>query len=160
MGNELSDLLEPIAGQFRSLGIPAPITHWGHPLMMGIVMFAMGGFAVYAGWQGRISNDEQVKLEAKSNHRKLMPWVFIFMATGYTGGLLSLVMQEKPILESPHFWTGSIVLILLAINGAISFGNFAGDKSNFRTIHAYLGSVAFATMILHAILGLNLGFSI
>ena len=27
----LSELLEPIASQFRSLGIPEPITHWGHP---------------------------------------------------------------------------------------------------------------------------------
>ena len=36
--------LEPIAAWFRNFGIPEPIVHWGHPLMMGIVIFAMGSF--------------------------------------------------------------------------------------------------------------------
>ncbi len=31
----LVELLEPIANVFRGLGIPEPITHWGHPVMMG-----------------------------------------------------------------------------------------------------------------------------
>ena len=29
-------------GEVTSLGIPEPIVHWGHPLMMGIVVFVMG----------------------------------------------------------------------------------------------------------------------
>ncbi|WP_293110819.1 DUF4079 domain-containing protein, partial [Moorena sp. SIO3I6] len=64
-----------------------------------------------------------------SDHRKIAPWMFIFIAGGYTGGVLSLVMQYQPILESPHFWTGSIVLILLAANGVIALTGFGGNKA-------------------------------
>jgi hypothetical protein len=45
----LSELLEPINSQFRSLGIPEPITHWGHPVMMGILVVATGSFVGYTG---------------------------------------------------------------------------------------------------------------
>lgn len=86
--------------------------------------------------------------------------MFLFLALGYTGGLLSLVMQHQPILESPHFWTGSIVLILLGINGAISISKFGGNKSALRTIHAYLGSAALCLLFLHTVLGFKLGLSI
>lgn len=42
---------------------------------------------------------------SRSDRRKLAPWMFLFMALGYTGGVLSLVMQHQPILESPHFYS-------------------------------------------------------
>jgi hypothetical protein len=156
----LSELLEPIAAQFRNLGIPEPITHWGHPLMMGIVVFVMGSFVGWAGWRGRVLADEAAASKSRSDHRKLAPFMFLFMALGYTGGLLSLVMQHQPVLESPHFWTGSIVLLLLAINGAISLFGFGGNKAALRTAHAYLGSAALGIMFLHAVFGLKLGLSI
>jgi hypothetical protein len=69
--------------------------------------------------------------------------MFLFMALGYTGGVLSLVMQHKPILESPHFYTGSVVLLLLLINSAISLSGFGGNKPMLRTVHAYVGSTVF-----------------
>ncbi len=72
----------------------------------------------------------------------------------------TLVMQNQPIIESPHFWTGSIVLVLLTINGVISGTGFIGNKAVLRTVHAYLGSVALALLLFHAILGLKLGLSI
>lgn len=156
----LSELLEPIAAQFRALGIPEPIEHWGHPAMMAIVIFVMGSFVGLAGWRGRVVADRETAIKSRSDHRKLAPWMFLFLALGYTGGLLSLVMQHKPILESPHFWTGSIVLILLGINGAISATKFGGNKSALRRIHAYLGSAALCLLFLHAVLGLKLGLSI
>jgi hypothetical protein len=81
------------------------------------------------------------------------------MALGYTGGLLSLVMHHQPILESPHFWTGSIVLLLLLINGAISLSGFAGNKPSLRILHAYLGSTVLCLLFVHAALGLKLGMS-
>jgi fucose 4-O-acetylase-like acetyltransferase len=83
-----------------------------------------------------------------------------FLAAGYTGGLLSLVMQDKPLLESPHFWTGSLVLILLAINATISLTGFAGNKPFLRNIHAYIGSAILVLLFLHAALGLKLGLAI
>jgi fucose 4-O-acetylase-like acetyltransferase len=157
---QLSQLLELIASQFRNLGIPEPIVHWGHPAMMAIVIFVMGSFVGLVGWRGRVITDTSVAMKSRTEHRKLAPWMFLFIAVGYTGGVLSLVMQNQPILESPHFWTGSIVLILLAINGVISAAGFANNKPVMRTIHAYLGSMALCLLFLHAVLGLKLGLAI
>lgn len=156
----LSQLLEIIASQFRSLGIPEPIVHWGHPLMMAIVVFVMGSFVGLAGWRGRVIADAAQAMKSRTDHRKLAPWMFLFMAAGYTGGVLSLVMQKQSVLESPHFWTGSIVLILLAANGIISLTGFGGNKAVLRTVHAYLGSTALCLLFLHAVLGLKLGLAI
>jgi hypothetical protein len=156
----LTELLEPIAAFFRSLNLPEPITHWGHPAMIGIVIFVMGTFVGITGWRGRMTTDNAVEMENRSNHRKLAPWMFTFLALGYTGGLLSLVMQKQPILESPHFWTGSLVLGLLAINGLISVTGFGGNQKELRTVHAYLGSLTLGIMVIHALLGLKLGLAI
>jgi Protein of unknown function (DUF4079) len=160
MGTKLAEILEPIAAWFRSLNVPEPIVHWGHPAMMGIVIFVLGSYVAYAGWQGRIAADKDVAIKNRADHRKLAPLMFTFMALGYTGGLLSLVMQKQPIMESPHFWTGSSVLILLGINGAISLNGFGGNNQGLRNLHAYLGSTAFLVLIIHAILGFRLGISI
>ncbi len=155
----LTEILEPIAAWFRSLGLPEPIVHWGHPAMMGIVIFVMGSFVGFTGWQGRLAEDKEIALKSRSDHRKLAPWMFLFMALGYTGGVLSLVMQHHPIFESPHFWTGSILLLLLGINGTISLSKFGGDKPSLRALHAYLGSTALCLMLVHVVLGLKLGLS-
>ncbi|MEW6497139.1 MAG: DUF4079 domain-containing protein [Cyanobacteriota bacterium] len=156
----LSRLLEPIANQFRNLGLPEPIVHWGHPMMMSIVVFVMGSFVGLTGWRGRMVADTVKAVESRADHRKIAPWMFLFMAAGYTGGVLSLVMQHQPILESPHFWTGSIVLVLLTANGVISLIGFGNNKRVMRNIHAYLGSTALCLMFLHAVLGLKLGLAI
>jgi len=156
----LTELLEPIAAFFRSLNLPEPITHWGHPAMMGIVIFVMGTFVGITGWKGRMLGDQTMAVENRTNHRKLAPWMFTFMALGYVGGVLSLVMQEQAILESPHFWTGSIVLGLLAANGLISLTGFGGGKQQLRTAHAYIGSLALVIMVIHAVLGVQLGLAI
>ena len=156
----LSHLLEPIANLFRNLGLPEPIVHWGHPVMMSIVVFVMGSFVGLTGWRGRIVADTVKSVKSRADHRKIAPWMFLFMAAGYTGGVLSLVMQHQPILESPHFWTGSIVLVLLTANGVISLIGFRSNKPLMRNIHAYLGSTALCLMFLHAVLGLKLGLAI
>jgi fucose 4-O-acetylase-like acetyltransferase len=156
----LSHLLEPIASQFRSMGIPESVVHWGHPLMMATVVFVMGSFVGLAGWRGRMIADTAMAMKSRADHRKLAPWMFLFMALGYTGGVLSLVMQNQPILESSHFWTGSIVLVLLAANGVISLTGFGRNKPVLRTVHAYLGSTALCLLFLHAVLGLKLGLAI
>ncbi|MFB2769311.1 DUF4079 domain-containing protein [Pelatocladus sp. BLCC-F211] len=155
----LTEILEPIAAWFRSLGVPEPIVHWGHPAMMGIVIFIMGSFVGFTGWRGRLAEDKEVASKSRIDHRKLAPWMFLFMALGYTGGILSLVMQHHSIFESPHFWSGSILLLLLGINGVISLSKFGGDKSSLRALHAYLGSTALCLMLVHVVLGLNLGMS-
>ena len=158
----VSEVLEPIAAWFRSLGIPEPITHWGHPVMMGIVIFVVGSFVGVTGWRGKLlqDTDKDAAFKSRQAHRLLAPWLFIFLAGGYTGGVLSLVMQRQPLFESPHFWTGSVVLLLLLLNGVISLGGFFGDKANLRAVHAYLGSTALLILVVHAVLGLNLGLSL
>jgi hypothetical protein len=73
--------------------------------------------------------------------------------------VLSLVMQKEPILESPHFWTGSSILLLLAINAILAVTKFGGQGA-LRSAHAYIGSTALVLFVVHAILGLKLGLSI
>ena len=161
MGQELSHFLEPVAAWFGSFNMPEPIIHWGHPLMMGIVVFVMGSYVAYAGWRGRVAVDPQISQHNRAEHAKIAPLLFLFIALGYTGGVLSLVMQQQPILESPHFWTGTIVLLLLASNALLAFVGFGdGNKALLRTIHGYLGAIAMVLLVAHAIAGFNLGLSI
>lgn len=156
----LTELLEPLAAKFRDLGIPEPIVHWGHPAMMGIVVVVMGSYAAYAGWNGRLAADQEVAAKSRADHRKIAPLMFAFLAMGYTGGLLSLVMQKQPILESPHFWTGTIALGLLATNSILSKAGFWGDQASLRMTHAYLGTAVMVLLVVHAAFGLNLGLSL
>ena len=160
--DNLSEFLQPIADWFSSLGTPEPIVHWGHPVMMGIVVFVMGSFVGVAGWRGRVLTEANAEaaIASRADHRKIAPLMYFFLAAGYTGGVLSLVMQHEPILSSPHFWTGSIVLVLLTINAIIAATGFIGNKAVSRTIHAYVGSIALGLLLIHAILGLKLGLSI
>ncbi len=156
----LTEILEPIAQAFKNLGVPQPVVHWGHPFFMAIVIFMMGSFVGLAGWRGRLITDSTTSLKSFDDHRKLAPLMTAFLAAGYTGGLLSLVMQGKPVLESPHFLTGSAVLTLLFINAAIAVSGFSGNKPFLRNAHAYLGSATLCLMFFHAALGLKLGLAI
>ncbi|MEA5532652.1 DUF4079 domain-containing protein [Crocosphaera sp. XPORK-15E] len=161
MGDKLADLLEPLAAWFRSLGIPEPIVHWGHPVMMGIVVLVMGSFTAYMGWRSRLATDVEVVTKSRASHRQLAPWVFLFITLGYTGGVLSLVMQKQPVLSSPHFWTGSAVLGLMSISAITPLIGFGGEqKEGYRAFHAYLGGVVAIVLIAHGILGLKLGLSL
>lgn len=160
MGESLKQQLQPIADWFNTLGTPESIVHWGHPLMMGIVVFVIGSVVGLTGWRSRIISEEKLATESKLKHRQAAPLLLLFITLGYTGGLLSLIMQGQPILESPHFWTGSSVILLLSLNGLISFTGFSGNKENLRTAHAYLGSIALMILFVHAVLGLKLGLSI
>jgi Protein of unknown function (DUF4079) len=161
MGENLTQLLEPIASQFRVLNLPDLLTHWGHPFFMSIVMFAMGGYGIYAGWKGRLltETDPDAAIKNKGDHRKIMPAMFGFMAIGATGGVLSLVIQKHEVMASPHFLTATIVLTFLAINSAISFTGFGGNNPGLRKFHAYFGSGIMVMMIVHALMGLKLGLS-
>ncbi|MBD2021116.1 DUF4079 domain-containing protein [Leptolyngbya sp. FACHB-36] len=160
LSENMSQLLEPIAQWFRSLNLPDPIVHWGHPVMMGIVIFVMGSFVGWTGWRGRLAQDKDAMLKSRADHRKLAPLMSVFLALGYTGGVLSLVMHHHPILQSPHFWTGTIALLLLGTNGVLSLAGFWGDKAPLRLLHAYVGTVALGLLIVHTALGIRLGLSL
>ncbi|MDB9526704.1 DUF4079 domain-containing protein [Oscillatoria sp. CS-180] len=160
MSAQLTAWLKPIADWFAQFNLPEPIVHWGHPLMMGIVIFVLGIYVAWAGWKGRTAEDKEIAVKARSDHRKLAPMMFLFIALGYTGGVLSLVMQGHPILESSHFWTGSAAIGVLGLNGAISASKFGGGSPALRTAHAYIGTVGMVVLFVHAALGLKLGLSI
>lgn len=157
--SNLSEWLEPIAAWFRGFGIPEPIVHWGHPLMMAIVVFVMGSYVGLTGWRGRVV-EGQAAVKSRLDHRKLAPSMYVFVVLGATGGILSLVMQHKSILSSPHSWTAAGVLVLLTVNAVIAAIGFGNNKATLRTIHAYSGSVALCLLFLHALLGLKLGLAI
>ena len=164
MASSLRAYLEPIASWFAQFGVPAPITHWGHPAMMAIVIFAMGSTAAIAGWKIRTSDDPEEtmgSMPVRKLHKKVALWMTTFLAMGYSGGLLSLIMQDQPILESPHFWTGSAVLGLLGLNGAISMSKFGGGQESLKKCPClYWNSRLWLLMVVHAALGLKLGLSI
>ncbi len=153
----LRGLLQSIADLFTALNIPEPIVQWGHPLMMAIVIFVMGTFTAGIGWWGRVSTDPKKARAAKAFHSKLAPLLFVFIALGYLGGVLSLVMQDKPIFSSSHFWTGSLVVGVLAVNGLIAATKFGKGQGSLRSVHAYLGSFALVLLFIHAFLGFQLG---
>ncbi len=160
MADQLTAWLQPIADWFASFNMPEPIVHWGHPLMMGIVVFVLGIYTAAIGWKGRTAEEAPVRAKALGDHKKLAPMMSLFIALGYTGGILSLVMQGHPILQSAHFWTGSAALGVLGVNGAISASKFGGGKPALRTAHAYIGTVAMVVLFVHAALGVKLGLSI
>ena len=154
--------IQPIADWFSNLGTPEPIVHWGHPVMMAIVAFVMGSAVALAGWRGRVlaTTNTEVAIKNKADHRKIAPLMYFFLVAGYTGGVLSLVMQGQPILESRHFVTGTVVIALLTINAIIAATGFIGNQETARTVHAYVGSTALIILIVHAAFGLKLGLSI
>jgi hypothetical protein len=162
MAESVAQFLEPIASQFRAMNLPEPLTHWGHPFFMSIVMFGMGGYGIYAGWKGRLltATDVDAAIKNKTEHKKIMPVMFLMMVIGASGGLLSLVMQNHAVMGSSHFLTAVAMLSLLTINGLISGTGFGGNNPGFRKAHAYLGSSIVIVMVVHALMGLKLGLSI
>lgn len=152
-------LLQPLANFFTGLNLPQPIVQWGHPTMMGIVIFTMGVFTAWIGWRGRLSRDPKTAKGARSFHKLIAPWLLTFITMGYAGGVLSLVMQNKPIFASEHFWTGTLAIGLLAANGLIAATKFGG-QARLRSVHAYLGSAAIILLFVHAFLGVRLGQSL
>lgn len=153
----VAGLFEPIAEVVRSLDLPDWLLHWGHPGNMAVVLFAMGGYGSYLGWQIRLSDDMAVKAKAKDLHPKLLGGMFFFFSLGATGGILSLLTSGKPIFESPHAVTGLLGLALLTAQTALT-GFFEGNSSP-RGVHAFLGSGIMLLFLVHAVFGLQLGLS-
>ncbi|MEM8637476.1 MAG: DUF4079 domain-containing protein [Cyanobacteria bacterium P01_G01_bin.54] len=158
--NLVLPIAQPIADGFARFNMPEPIVHWGHPLMMGIVVVMMGSAATMLGWQIRLKAAKEVTALTRKMHKKIALWMTTFISLGYTGGILSLIMQGQDIFESPHFWTGTAAIALLGANGMISITKFGGNKASLRTAHAYLGSFALLVLVVHAVLGLKLGLAI
>uniref|UniRef100_A0A061S7Q6 Uncharacterized protein n=2 Tax=Tetraselmis sp. GSL018 TaxID=582737 RepID=A0A061S7Q6_9CHLO len=154
----IAGALQPAADYFNTLGLPEWLIHWGHPANMTVVLFAMGGYGSWLGWQIRVGDDEATIEKAVDLHPKLMVGMGFFFALGASGGMLSLLMQGKPIFNDAHVWTGLGGLSLLALQGMLAL--FFEDDPNARTAHAFFGTGVMALFVVHAFLGLQLGLSI
>ncbi|KAG1662945.1 hypothetical protein FOA52_006698 [Chlamydomonas sp. UWO 241] len=156
----IREALTPAAAYFNTLDLPEALIHWGHPGNMAVVLFAMGGYgALYQGWQIRTSDDMSIVKAAKDSHPKLAGAMFAFFAFGAIGGMMSLIMQGKPIFESSHVTTGLVGLGLLSVQAVLP-AFFASGGPNARTVHAVLGTSILGLFLVHAGLGLQLGLSI
>nr|GEY01473.1 GATA zinc finger domain-containing protein 10 [Tanacetum cinerariifolium] len=95
----IRSLFGPIVEIVKSLDLPGWLVHWGHPGNMAVVLFAMGGYGSYLGFRIRFSDDVDEKAMAKDLHPKLLAGMFFFFSLGATGGVISLLTSDKPILE-------------------------------------------------------------
>ncbi|KAK9158593.1 hypothetical protein Scep_005167 [Stephania cephalantha] len=150
-------LFGPFVELVKSWDLPNWLVHWGHPVNMAVVLFAMGGYGTYLGFRIKFSNDMEEKAKAKDLHPKLLGGMFFFFALGATGGITSLLTSDKPIFESPHAVTGFIGLALLAIQTILP-ALFEGNPG-LRNVHGILGSGIMTLFVIHAALGLQLGLS-
>ena len=63
-----------------------------------MVLLAMGLYGSgYLGWQLRLSNDTAAVAKARQLHPRLALGMTVFFALGAVGGMMSLIMQDKPI---------------------------------------------------------------
>jgi hypothetical protein len=128
---------------------------------MGVVLLAMLGYGgVGLGWQIRngAGGDGEALEKARDLHPKLAAGALVFFALGASGGVLSLLMQGKPILESPHLTTALLGLSLLGVQASLPL--FFSEGPSARTAHAYLGTSIFALMLVHGALGVKLALSL
>lgn len=141
---------------------PDFLLHWGHGAAMSTVLFAMGGYGAFTGWQTRLGNGETVYPlslgeTAREIHPKLMGAALFFFLLGGQGGLVLLATAGQPILTSAHSSTAVIGIGLLLAQAAL--GATMGGSELGRTAHAYLGSATLLALVVHAVNGLNLGLS-
>jgi hypothetical protein len=60
---------------------------------MAIVVFVMGSFVGLTGFRGRVVEDKDAAIKSRSDHRKLAPWMFLFMALGYSKRLKAIFFE-------------------------------------------------------------------
>merc|ERR1711920_825834 len=112
----LTAALKPAADAFASLGVPPWLVKYGHPGNMAVVLSAMGGYGSLLGWKVRAGEEEAEVLEESGElHGKLMGAMTLFFFLGATGGILSEVMQDKPLFMSGHVKSGLLGLFLLSM---------------------------------------------
>ena len=133
---------------------------------MGIVLFAMGGYGTYLGWNIRSSPKDKFKTApspaplagsiadlGKSTaemHATLMTAMGFIFFLGANGGLVLSLVQDKPITESVHFTTAMIGFAMLAIQGSLTKLFEGPNAQAARTVHALLGTTTMLVFLFHA----------
>lgn len=129
---------------------------------MATVLFTMGGYGAFLGWQTRLGNGGTVYPlslgeAARELHPKLMGLALFFFLLGGQGGLVLLATAGEPILQSAHSSTAVIGIALLLSQAVLGVKMGASDAG--RTAHAYLGTGTLLALVGHAYYGLQLGTS-
>ena len=159
-------VIQRVADYFNTLGIPKSVVEYGHPVMMGVMVLAMGFGGGLTGWAGRLNSDKRRGAQQKSLHANIMGAFTLLALLGGSGGLLSVAMQGFPVGQSTHAITAVVVLALLMVNGTIAGTGFgAGGKRGKeatdairqgRQVHAYLGAAILAALAVHAAFGMQI----
>eukprot|EP01041_Mallomonas_annulata_P012000 gene12000-25145_t len=153
---------EQVMVQFvKDLHLPEPFLHWFHAVSMITVLFVMGSYGVYQGYlikEGRNAKsfDESYK-SAVSSHPNVMALMSTFFFIGSAGGLGSLILLDKPILESSHATTALIVLLMLPFQAFLSFAMNAFTQ--IRPLHVYFGVATMSALFIHFVTGMQLALS-
>ena len=148
----LEGAIQPLADVLNII-TPMPVTKYAHGAAMAGILLLLGGQAAYYGWQLRLSDNPETIETAKARHPTLARTVTASFTFGALGGLISLVMQGKPLLQSPHATTGIIGLLLLYLQASLPL--FFEDDPNARGIHAWFGSGILLFFLLHLKLGVE-----
>ena len=124
----------------------------------------MGGIGTFLGWQIRQGNGNAeyfftLGKTAREQHPLIMGLATFFFLLGGQGGLVLLATQGKPILESPHAITAVVGLSLLFVQALLPLLFSKENGSNFRTLHALLGSSTMVALVIHGFNGYILGSS-
>lgn len=157
-----------ITAYFNAIGVPVInflnppefVIHWFHAINMSVVLFAMGGYGTYLGYQirGGEGNAEAFGGEkVRELHPKLMAGMTFFFFLGGQGGLVFTIMENRPLLSSPHAVSALAGLSLLGLQGVL--GATMKGKPAAKAMHTYLGSSIMALLVAHAGLGLVNGLS-
>jgi hypothetical protein len=159
-------VIQRVADYFKTLSIPEPVVEYGHPVMMTIMVAAMGLGGAYLGWAGRLNPDKKAGVKQKQTHATVMGAFTLLAFLGASGGALSVAMQGFPVGQSAHALSAVLVLVLLSFNGIYAGTGFgAGNKrgreateaiAQGRRVHAYLGAFIVGALLLHGFLGLQM----
>lgn len=155
--------LQKIADAFNSLGLPEPVTTYGHPALMAFMVLGMGLPGAVFGWKGRLNEDKKAGVKQKQLHENIMLAFFLLAFLGGTGGTLAVAMQGYDVWQSPHAISALVVLILLGANSVLAYSGFTIGTDGTpkgrlagRKFHAYFGAVTMAAFFVHAALGVNI----
>merc|ERR1712113_377772 len=134
----------------------------GHGAAMATVLFSMGGYGAFLGWQTRFGNGAiiyplSLGESARELHPKLMGAALFFFLLGGQGGLVLLATSGEPILQSAHSSTAIIGITALLVQAGL--GAAMGGSELGRTAHAFLGTATLFALCAHAFYGLQLGLS-
>lgn len=155
--------IQKLADAVGTLNIPEPVTTYGHPAMMGLMVLGMGLPGTLIGWNGRLNENKKNGVQQKKLHENIMLAFYLLTFFGGFGGTLATAMGGYDIWQTPHAISALVVLLLLGGNSALAYsgftvGNDGTPKGRLqgRKLHSYFGVAIMAAFSVHALLGVSI----